>query len=78
MVILKRHGINVEGVEFDSMIAAHLLNPDARSYKLDYLSQEFLQYTMKPISDLIGEGKDQKKMNEVSLKEVSWKKMFNF
>ncbi len=72
MVILKRHGINVEGVEFDSMIAAHLLNPDARSYKLDYLSQEFLQYTMKPISDLIGEGKDQKKMNEVSLKEVSF------
>ena len=32
-LILKQHGITVRGLEFDTMIAAHLLNPAARSYK---------------------------------------------
>ena len=72
MIILKRHGINVKGIEFDTMIAAHILNPESRSYKLDYLSEEYLQYNMQPISDLIGTGKDQKRMNEVPLKKTSF------
>ena len=72
MIILKRHGINVKGIEFDTMIAAHILNHESRSYKLDYLSEEYLQYNMQPISDLIGTGKDQKRMNEVPLKKTSF------
>lgn len=72
MLILRRHGIDVRGVRFDTMIAAHLIRPDARSYKLDYLSQEYLSYTMQPITDLIGSGKGQKRMDEVSLEDVSF------
>lgn len=72
MLIMKRHGIELKGVQFDTMIAAHLIRPEARSYKLDYLSQEHLNYTMQPITDLIGSGKGQKRMNEVPLKDVSF------
>ncbi|MEE2877088.1 MAG: DNA polymerase I [Candidatus Neomarinimicrobiota bacterium] len=72
MVILRRHGIDVSGVQFDSMIAAHLLRPELRSYKLDYLCEEHLHYRMQPITDLIGTGKAQKKMDEVELEDVSF------
>lgn len=72
MLILKRHGIDVQGVEFDTMLAAHLLKPEARSYKLDYLSQEFLHYHMQPITDLIGKGKNQLTMDQVELEKVSF------
>jgi len=71
-LILKRYGIELQGIEFDTMIAAHILNPNARSYKLDNLSLAFLNYKMVPITDLIGIGKNQIKMNEVSLEDISF------
>jgi DNA polymerase-1 len=41
--ILELHGIAVEGVAFDTMVAAYLLNPDSRSFNLTALAEEFLQ-----------------------------------
>ncbi|GIS57064.1 MAG: hypothetical protein CM1200mP1_10020 [Candidatus Neomarinimicrobiota bacterium] len=54
---MKRFGIDLQGIEFDTMIAAHLINPNARSYKLDNLSLSHLNYKMVPIQDLIGSGR---------------------
>ncbi len=71
-LILKNNGIEVAGIEFDSIVAAHLLKPDARSYKLDYLSEEFLHYRMQPITDLIGSGRNQITMAEVPLEKVTF------
>ena len=71
MLILKNYGIDVQGVIFDTMIAAHLLKPEARSYKLDYISQEYLSYRMQPITELIGRGKDQLSMTQVPLEKVT-------
>ncbi len=73
MLILKRYGIEVKGELFDTMIAAHLLNPDRRSYKLDNLSIDYLDYEMIPIENLIGpKGKNQKLMSDVQLKDISY------
>ncbi len=71
-LVLSRYDIALRGMEFDTMIAAHLLKPEARSYKLDVLSLEYLQYKMVPISNLIGSGKNQKLMSEVPLEEISF------
>ena len=71
-LILSLHGVNVAGVVSDSIILAFLLKPDARSYKIDYLSMEYLNYQMQPISDLIGTGKDQKSMADVPLEEITF------
>ena len=67
MLVLKNNGIEVQGVVFDTMIAAHLLKPELRSYTLGNLSIEYLNYRMQPISDLIGTGRDQKSMADVPL-----------
>ena len=71
-LILFRHGVKVSNIFLDTMIAAHILNPAARSYKLDVLSIEFLNYNMVPIEDLIGKGKDQITMDLVPLDKISY------
>ena len=71
-LILARHGIYVAGIFLDTMIAAHILNPAARSYKLDTLSIEYLNYNMVPIEDLIGNGRDQITMDRVPLDQVTF------
>jgi DNA polymerase-1 len=40
--ILELNGIAVEGVAFDTMVAAYLLNPDSRSFNLTALAHDFL------------------------------------
>jgi len=54
------------------MIAAHLISPNVRSYKLDNLSLTHLGYKMVPIQDLIGSGKNQITMDQVTLEDVSF------
>ena len=71
-LVLNNYNIHLNGIYFDTMVAAHLLKPESNSLKLDSLSQYYLSYSMQPIEDLIGTGKDQKKMNEVSLEEVAF------
>jgi len=71
-LILKRHGIDVNGIGFDTMLAAHIVSPETRSYKIDNLSLEYLNYRMMPIEELIGKGKNQTTMAEVELAHASF------
>jgi len=71
-LILRNHGVQVQGIQFDTMIAAHLIKPELRSYKLDNLSLEYLNYRMVPIEDLIGTGRKQISMFEVALEKTSF------
>ena len=72
ILVLKRHGIEISNVKFDTMLAAYLLKPEARSYKEDYLSLEYLGYQMQPIEELIGKkGKNQKNMADIPIEDVT-------
>ena len=72
MLILRRYGIELKNIVFDTMVAAFLIQPDSRSYKLDKLSQQYLNYRMQPIEDLIGKGKNQIGMDEVPIDKVTF------
>ncbi len=71
-LILKRFGIDVKGICFDTMLAAHIVSPETRSNKIDNLSLEFLNYRMVPIEDLIGSGTNQITMDEVELEKTAF------
>jgi len=71
-LILKRHGIDVKGIKFDTMIAAHLLKPESRNLKLETLSLEKLNYRMVPIEDLIGKGRQQISMADIELDKITF------
>ncbi len=69
--VLLRHDIQLAGVVGDSMIAAYLLDPGARSLSMDELSRDHLQHRPIPISELIGKGKKQLRMDQVQTAQVA-------
>ncbi|MGO8946296.1 MAG: DNA polymerase I [Ktedonobacterales bacterium] len=68
MMVLARHGIDLGGLRFDTMVGAYLLNPGRRNLGLKELAFEQLGIIMSPISDLIGTGKRQITMAEVPIR----------
>jgi DNA polymerase I len=71
-LVLRRAGVKLKGIVFDTMIADYLLNPDNNSHKLDLLAQRYLHYQMQPIEDLIGKGKKQITMDLVPVKQAAF------
>ncbi|MDZ4221782.1 MAG: DNA polymerase, partial [Patescibacteria group bacterium] len=72
MEVLKRAGISLAPVSFDSMIASYLLNPASRSHSLDNLAFVEFRHQMVPISSLIGpRGKKQLSLGDVDLARVA-------
>jgi DNA polymerase I len=59
LVVLDHHGVPVNGVEFDTMIASFVLDSSRRSHGMDYLASELLGRTTIHIEELIGKGKNQ-------------------
>jgi DNA polymerase-1 len=52
MEVMMNYGITIENIGFDTMIAAYVLKPESQ-YKMDYLSEAYLNYKCIPITDLI-------------------------
>ncbi len=69
-IVLKRHGLVMRPLSFDTMIAAHLLDPSGRGYSLDALAMRYLDRKNIPIEDLIGKGKSQTTMDTVDVEKV--------
>lgn len=71
-LMLYQHSIELQGIDFDTMIAGYLISPGARQNNLDALAEKYLNYKMIPIEELIGKkGKGQKTMLEVPVEQVS-------
>lgn len=69
-LVMKWHGVDLQGQVFDTMIAHYLIEPDLR-HKLDYLSESYLKYKMVPIEELIGKkGKGQLSMSDIPVEKV--------
>jgi DNA polymerase I len=68
MMVLKNFGIEVENLDFDTVIAAALCG--RRNLGLKNLSTEILNISMTRIQDLIGTGKNQKTLDQININEV--------
>jgi DNA polymerase-1 len=58
LLVLRRAGIALAGVDFDTMIASYVLDPGRRSHGLDQLALEFLNHKLTSVEELCGKGKD--------------------
>lgn len=65
MMLLARSGVELRGLEFDTMIAAYLLESTGRNFDLRDLAWSRLQEEVEPLSALVGSGR-----NAVTLREV--------
>jgi DNA polymerase I len=54
---LRRAGVNLIGLDFDTMLASYVLDPGRRSHGLDVLALEFLDHTMTSYVELCGKGR---------------------
>ena len=71
MLVLGRAGVELAGPLTDTMILSYLLESGERNHSLDQLSQRLLDHTMIPITDLIGKGKKQSRMDDVATDRVA-------
>ena len=69
MMVLENHGVKVEGLAFDTMLAAHAAGH--RSVGLKNLALDFFGEEMTPISDLIGKGRKQITMDRVEISRAA-------
>ena len=69
MMVLENHGVMVEGLEFDTMLAAHAAGRS--SVGLKNLALEFFGEEMTPISELIGKGRKQITMDKVDIQRAA-------
>ncbi|MBI3591323.1 MAG: DNA polymerase I [Candidatus Melainabacteria bacterium] len=68
--ILKRHGINLGENIYDTMLASYVSNPDEKHGLKDQAAR-ILGFRMTKIDELIGSGKKQLSMAEVSIEKVA-------
>jgi DNA polymerase-1 len=70
-LLLARHGLIVEPLAFDTMIAEWLCDPASRNLGLKNLAWVRLGIQMTEIQELIGSGREQKSMADVPIAEVA-------
>jgi DNA polymerase-1 len=71
MLVMRRAGIALKGVVGDSMVADYLLHAGERTHNMDDMSVRYLGHEPIHIEELIGKGKNQKRMDEVDPAQVA-------
>ena len=69
-MVLKRHGINLAGVKFDTMLASYLINPSKRAHNLDQIALDFLDHKTITYEEISGKGKKDVSFAEISLEKA--------
>ncbi len=71
-IVLANYGIELKGINFDTMVASYLLNPSKPNHNLEDICLEYLSHKMTtPIQELLGKGKTAITMDQVDVKKVS-------
>jgi DNA polymerase I len=68
-VVLRRHGVEVQGVIFDTLLASHLLAPERRQHNMDALALEELGYRTVHFNELF-EGASEKDIRKLPLERL--------
>jgi DNA polymerase-1 len=69
-IVLSRHGVNLEGVVFDTMVASYLLNPSKRAHNLDQIALDFLGHKAISFQEVAGKGKNALSFNQILLEKA--------
>ncbi len=67
LLVLRRAGIVLRGLDFDSMLASYVIDPGRRSHAIDALAVEFLGLAMTGYDELCGKGKNEIPYDEVPI-----------
>jgi DNA polymerase-1 len=68
-VVLRRHGVELRGVVFDTLLASHLLSPERRQHNMDVLAADELGYRTVHFEELF-EGSTEPDIRKVPLERL--------
>ena len=66
-LVLSHYGIDLGGVDFDTMLASYLINPSKRAHNLDQIALDFLDHKTITYAEVAGKGKGAKTFAQVPL-----------
>ncbi|HMA38465.1 MAG TPA: DNA polymerase I [Gemmatimonadales bacterium] len=66
-LVLRRSGVELAGVVYDSMLAAFVLDPGRRSFALDELARDRLNVRLRTYGDVAGRGRSEREFAAVPL-----------
>jgi len=69
-IVLARHGVALDGVVFDTMLASYLLDPSKRAHNLDQIALDFLDHKSISFDEVVGKRKDRPTFAQVPLEEA--------
>jgi DNA polymerase I len=69
-IVLARHGVELDGVVFDTMLASYLLDPSKRAHNLDQIALDFLDHKTISFDEVVGRKKDRPTFAQVPLEEA--------
>lgn len=70
-VLLKRNGIAMRGIAFDTMVASYLLDPGKNAHDLERVAAEYLGEKLSSLSDIAGKGKERVEFGEVEVAQAA-------
>lgn len=70
-VVLKRHGVELRGIDFDTMVASYLLDPGNPSHRLERIVAEHLGEPKSAYRDVTGSGAKEIPFSQVPIPEAA-------
>ena len=71
LIVLRREGIRLAGIDGDTMVLSYLLEPNWGKHNLDRLAPAYLQETAIPYRNVVGRGKDEITMDRAAVENVT-------
>lgn len=68
--ILLNHGINLQGIQHDTMLQSYVLDSTATRHDMDSLAEKYLNRTTIHFEDIAGKGKKQLTFNQIELEQA--------
>ena len=70
LLVFENHGIQLQGIVLDTMVASYLTDPSRVRHNLNEVSLQYLRRKLIPISDLIGKGSKAISFNHVPVDDA--------
>ncbi len=71
-IVFKNNGIEMEGIDLDTMLLSYLLDPNRRNHNLDDLALNYLQYRKIPYKEIAGKGQKQLTLDKIEIDKVAF------
>lgn len=69
--VLARHGIQLQGIQFDTMLESYVLDSTLSRHDMDTLALKYLGYRTIRFEDIAGKGARQLSFNQVALEQAT-------